>query len=55
MDTWIQVHSQIDSIRNNFKFLKKLLNRLDTKECKEFQLFAHSVQQTTTRINKTQV
>ena len=32
------------------EFSKKLLDRLDTKECKEFQLFVHSVQQTTTRI-----
>ena len=29
---WIQVHSQIDSIRYNTKFSKKLLDRLDTKE-----------------------
>ena len=46
----VQVHSQIDSIRYNTKFLKKLLERPDTKECKEFRLFVHSVQQTTTRI-----
>ena len=43
----IQVHSQIDSIRYNTKLS---LDRLDTKECKEFRLFVHSVQQTTTRI-----
>ena len=47
---WIQVHSQIDSIRYNTKFSRKLLYRLDTKEGKEFRLFDHSVQQTTTRI-----
>ena len=47
---WIQVHSQIDSIRYNTKFSKKLLKRLDTKKCKEFRLFVHSVQQTTARI-----
>ena len=47
---WIQVHSQIDSIHYNDKLSKKLLDRHDTKECKEFGLFVHSVQQTTTRI-----
>ena len=31
-------------------FSKKLLDRLDTKELKAFQLFVYSVQQTTTRI-----
>ena len=44
---WIQVHSQIDSIRYNTKLWKKLIDGLDTKECKEFRLFVHSVQQTT--------
>ena len=47
---WRQVHSQIDSIPYNTNFSKKLFDRLDTKECKEFRLFVHSVQQTTTRI-----
>ena len=47
---WIQVRSQIDSIRYNTKFSKKLLDRLDTKECKEFRLFVHSVRQNSTRI-----
>ena len=47
---WIQVHSQIDSLRYNTKFLKKLLDRLDTTQCKGFRIFVHSVQQTTTRI-----
>ena len=47
---WIQVGSQIDSIRYNTNFYKNLLVRLDTKECKEFRFFVHSVQQTTTRI-----
>ena len=46
-------YSQNDSIRYNTKFSKKLLDRLDTKECKEFRLFVHSVQQTTTRYQKT--
>ena len=46
----VHVHSQIDSIRYNIKFSKKLLDRLDTKECTEFRFFVHSVQQTTTRI-----
>ena len=46
----IQVHSRIDSIRCNTKFSKKLLNRLDTREGKEFRIFVQSVQQTTTRI-----
>ena len=32
---WIQVPWQIDSIRYNTKLLKKLLDRLDTKECKD--------------------
>ena len=39
----------------NTKFSKELLDRLDTKECQEIRLFVHSVQQTTTRIQKTQV
>ena len=30
---WIQAHSQSDSNRYNTKFSKKLLDRLDTKEC----------------------
>ena len=47
---WIQIHSQIDSICYNTNFWKKMFNRLDTIECKEFRLFLHSVQQTTTRI-----
>ena len=47
---WIQLHSQIDSIRYNTELSKKLLDRLDTKECKKFRLFVHSVQQNTTRI-----
>ena len=47
---WIQVHSQIDSIRYNTKPSKKLVDRLDTKQCKEFRLFVHSVQQSTTRV-----
>ena len=47
---WIQVHSQNDSIRYNTNFSKKLLDRHDTKECKEIRRFVHSVQQTTTRI-----
>ena len=47
---WTQVHSQIDSIRYNTKLSKKLLDRLETKKGKEFRLFVHSVQQTTTRI-----
>ena len=34
---------------------KKLFDRLHTRECKEIRLFAHSVQQTTTTIRKTQV
>ena len=46
---WIQVNSQIVSIRYDTKFSKKLLDGLDTRECKEFQHFVHSVQQTTTR------
>ena len=37
---WIQVHSQVDSLRYNTKFLKKLLGRLDTKECKEFRVLS---------------
>ena len=45
-----QVPCQIDSIRYNTNFSKKLLGRLDTKECIEFRLFVHSVQQTTTKI-----
>ena len=40
----------IDSVRYSTQFSKKLLDRLDTKECKEFRLFVHSVQQTSTRI-----
>ena len=32
-----------------------LHDRLDTKNCKEFRLFVHSVQQTTTKIQETQV
>ena len=47
---WIQVHSQIGSIRYNSNFSKKLLDRLDTKECEEFPVFVHFVQQTSTRI-----
>ena len=31
------------------KFSKKLLDRLDTKECKKFRLFVLTVQQTATR------
>ena len=42
----------IDSIRYNTKFQKKLLDRLDIKESKEFGRLVHSVQQTTTRIWK---
>ena len=30
--------------------LKKLVDRLDTNQCKEFRLFVHSVQQSTTRV-----
>ena len=44
---WIQVPSQNESIRYNTKFLKKLLDRLDTKECKEFRLFVHAVRECT--------
>ena len=51
---WIKVLSQTDSIRYNTKFKMKLLDRLDTKECKDFRLFVHSVQQTTPRILKNQ-
>ena len=47
---WIEVHSQIDSIRYKTKFSKKFLDRLDTKESKDFRPFVHSEQQTTTRI-----
>ena len=47
---WVQVHSRIDSIRYHTKFWK---DRLDTKECKDFRLFVHSVQQTKTRNQKT--
>ena len=47
---WIQVHSQIYSIRYNTNFSKNMLDRLNTRECKEFRLFVHSVQETTTRI-----
>ena len=50
MDTSTFTNWLIDSNRYNTKFSKKLLDRLDTKECKEFRLFVHSVQQTTTRI-----
>ena len=46
---WIQLNSQIDSIRYNTKFTKKLLEKVDTKDRKEFRPFVHSVQQTTTR------
>ena len=49
---WIQVHSQNDSIRYNTKFLKKLLERLDTKECQNFRIFVHSVQQTLRELRK---
>ena len=38
---WVQIHSQIDSIRCNTNFWKKLLDRLDTQECKEFRHFVH--------------
>ena len=43
----MQVHSQLDSIRQNIKFSKNLTDKLDTKECKEFRIYVHSVQQTT--------
>ena len=36
----IQIHSQYDSIRYNNKLSKKLLDRLDTKERKEFRLLS---------------
>ena len=47
---WVQLHSKNDSFRYNTDILKKMLDRLDTKECKELRHFVHSVQQTTTRI-----
>ena len=53
MDT--STYPQIDPIRYNTEFSKKLHDRLDTKECKEFRMFVHSVQQTTTKLYKTQV
>ena len=37
---WIKVHSQVDSLRYNTKFSKKLIERLDTKECKKFRLLS---------------
>ena len=46
---WMQVQSQIDSIRYNTEFSNELLDRHDTKQCNEFRLFVHSVQQITTR------
>ena len=39
------IHSKIDLFRYNTKFSKKLLDRLDNKECDDFRLFVHSVQQ----------
>ena len=35
---WIQVHSQFNSIFYNTKFQKKLLDWLDTKECKNSEI-----------------
>ena len=34
---------------------EKVPDRLDIKECQEFRLFVHSVQQATTRIKRTQI
>ena len=39
-----------DSIRYKTKFLKKLFDRFDTKECNEIRRFLYCVQQITTRI-----
>ena len=47
---WIQVHSEILSIRHNPEFQKKLFDRVDTKEYQELRLFVRSVRQATTRI-----
>ena len=44
-----QVYSQMVSIRYNNELWKKLVDRVDNEQCKEFRLFVHSVQQTTTR------
>ena len=46
----LQKSTNTQNKRYNNRFLKKSLDRLDTKECKEFRLFVHSVQHTTTRI-----
>ena len=42
------IHKLTQFVTTNFS--RKLLNRLDTAECKEFRLFVQCVQQTTTRI-----
>ena len=55
MELWIQIQYYYDSFHYHNYFLMKMFERLDTKECNEFRLFLHSVQQTTTRIWKTQV
>ena len=55
--TWkIKDISTLESWLNSLQhwILEKLLDRRDTKECKKFQLFVHSLQQTTRKIQKTQ-
>ena len=44
----IQVNSQNDSITYKPEVQKNLLDRLVAKDCREFRLFVHSVQQITT-------